>query len=907
MIVAEGPLFGTHLKVVEQLIDRFNRLRTGDPERSNVVILEAPSGFGKSRIIREFYDRIRMTGPAVDGYWPALHPESEQQVGGFNVGPLPQRKVLGPDPDSFVWQRDALPTFGWWTFNCELIATGDSVGLDSEATDQLNAHSLALTISRNKQRGLKGLGGAALASIIDEAKAFGRSELEGVGLESIQTLIGGVVGLGLWVQLSKSAVRAGQNASNQRKKLKSRVDVGDEVIESRLSRAKSLAKVLTDLTAAGLPAVVVLEDAHRMGKDLREMLDALPVADPNHPVMVVATVWPEGADNEEYKAWSEAALTNGRAVRIGVPRLSQHELAELIHSYYPKKISKELAFELARRIESPYIAKLWLTTRKIHHEIEFSTNERDLGKVLLGDSNFPANILQIYEQRWAELPEGVRNALILAAYATPRDEETAKYIPLVVDQASRCVDITAAGGLAQSVTPFAWSRVEGSLNIMRELLMTQVAQKYGREILREKEIRDYHQAVSHASGAWLLSNRSPGVPQERAAQIVAAKLILNYPDGRTPAEERLAYIVVAEVFLRTDNPQKAYKLLKLPVSDIGKTATDYDDELLALYSQAAESINPRQAAIAGERRESLALERSAPSDHVLWTRVQAAWSHALVADDDAQQWPTVLSAYKELLSDIGAEFGQPNKIYMAALHDYTQVLLASGNRVVAVTEYRKLITLMGQVFGANHPATLDARFEFVQYTGRNDSATEMIPLVRDLARDLQQRYGRFDHRTIKTRLALAHWRLRTARDRTGLLPEIDDIIKASGEANGPTQIDTLMSRAAHSIYLSRENEEKGGLREASDLLGTARLVFGHDAPETRYFLWLEKNARSYIGGKPLKVLPADSIRLAPVSVTLAADAVSVATALYPVFREDVPKPSPEAMRSKVLTDFSSQN
>lgn len=903
MTANEGNLLGAHTLVVEQLVEHFGQLGSkGEPSR-NVIVLEAPSGYGKTRIIREFYDRIRRADSGEDNYWPALVQEGdEQSTGGRNTDPLPQRKVLGPDPDSFVWKSEALPEFGWWTFNCESMATGDTVGLDSEATDQLNAHSLALTIARNNQwSGAKRYGGAALASIIGEVKQYAGGELKGAGLQVIQSLVGEVAGLNLWVNVGKGLYGVVSTAVNQRQQLRQEMDVGNGVVKSRLTRAQDLAGVLTELSAARLPAIVVIEDAHLMGKDLREMLESLPAGDPNHPVMIIATVWPEGADNAEYKSWLDMAMQHHRVTRIEVPQLEKVALAELIRSFYPEKMTARIALELAGSFDSPYIAKLWLTTTNIRNEIQESADEDDLADYLREQTKNAPNIYDNFKDRWEQLPVEVRDALILAVSTIPRnDKENARFVPPIVDQASRQIGKNAASGLGRSVKS-GWSRAEGSLYIIRELLMTQVAQEHADHAFTRSERSEFMNGVSAAAALWLLAVRSSDSPHEQASQVLAAKLVLETPE-RPPGEVALARIVLAEALLRSDDAAGALEILAPSRSQIDREPTEHDDELLALYVQAANVVDPQSAVNAAIQRESWASQHSAPADQVLRLSVQATWSRAVMARDDSAQWPSVIGSYKSLLREIVAEVGENNEIYIVAVHDYIRVLLAIGERVEAVAEYRKLLVVMDIVLGAGHTATLDTKFEFVQSMGRSGKATEMIPFVRDLAVELMHRYGRLDHRTIKTRLALAHWLLKTERDRQGLLPEIDDIVSAATEAKGPTHVDTLEARAARSLYLSRVGDVEGGKQESDDLLRTAKLVFGDEAPEVQYFKWLSQTSVSYLN-TPLPALQGGAVKVATGVTDLSEDAVAIATSLYPVFGEAVPEASPEAERSTALREF----
>ncbi len=97
---SEGGLVGAeHNRVVEQLLEILAQLRAGDANTPRLVLLRGPSGVGKSRLVRELYERLRDAQPD-PGYWPPL---TEQGVAtGAGVDPLATRKLLTPPAGSFV-------------------------------------------------------------------------------------------------------------------------------------------------------------------------------------------------------------------------------------------------------------------------------------------------------------------------------------------------------------------------------------------------------------------------------------------------------------------------------------------------------------------------------------------------------------------------------------------------------------------------------------------------------------------------------------------------------------------------------------------------------------------------------------------------------------------------------------
>lgn len=57
------------------------------------------------------------------------------------------RKVIGPDMTEFVWEDGVLPTFTWWSFNCEELSSGGALDVISSARGQWEDHRLPVTMA----------------------------------------------------------------------------------------------------------------------------------------------------------------------------------------------------------------------------------------------------------------------------------------------------------------------------------------------------------------------------------------------------------------------------------------------------------------------------------------------------------------------------------------------------------------------------------------------------------------------------------------------------------------------------------------------------------------------------------------------------------------------------------------
>lgn len=139
-------LLGMHRRIVEELASRLRALQRGDLSAPRVVLLSAPSGEGKTRIIRELFARLRAQHPGPQ-YWAELAGETRSGT----TNPILARKEITPRQDGPA--TDALPGFGWWTFDGQRLNAGVAHRLVAEARPQWAAHAPALARARSTAAG----------------------------------------------------------------------------------------------------------------------------------------------------------------------------------------------------------------------------------------------------------------------------------------------------------------------------------------------------------------------------------------------------------------------------------------------------------------------------------------------------------------------------------------------------------------------------------------------------------------------------------------------------------------------------------------------------------------------------------------------------------------------------------
>ena len=226
------------------------------------VSLEAPSGWGKTRVAREFYARLAATQEK-PGYWP---PAIDS----------PDRKATQPG----VFRRlgGSIPGYFWWGISCSVRPTGQPTHALRQDLAQLESHAPYLEVAW-KQRTSPGKRFAG--------KVRDRDLVEKVTLDLTSlALPPGVVSVAGWVLEAVRALRLERSVIRERSLVggDDRIDIVDGVV-SLLSR----------LTNTGLPVVLLVEDFHSSDEGVFELIQKLLGLD--RPIMVITTTWPDRVES----------------------------------------------------------------------------------------------------------------------------------------------------------------------------------------------------------------------------------------------------------------------------------------------------------------------------------------------------------------------------------------------------------------------------------------------------------------------------------------------------------------------------------------------------------------------------------------------------------------------------------
>jgi hypothetical protein len=531
VIVADDELLGRHGEVVDALASRLRALREGDTKLPRVVVLKGSSGVGKSRIVRELYDRLR--AEQASPYWPPLAGGAGTTAGGAEA--MTAREEIAPRIQGFVWPADTLPGFAWWGFNCERMANNTMVDVIALARPQLDAHQIPLLMAwrevaglgdkvrRNRQKMLSAIRDASIHEATD--KLF--DVLDGF---DVVIPFGGALASWGWKGVKATRERRRQHAS-----LGADVDLGDQSGRERRSAGEDLAGVVRHVAHPGLPAVVAVEDIHLMGQEFAAFVDAVALRAEGKPVLVVGTAWPEGfheGTHPVFAQWLAEATRRGTAEVVDCPVLDHADMAALLrqHGQAPKT-DDATARSVADRLVTPRFLKLWLDLPATRRNIR-----RHGGAVVLdSDVELPDSAAEVPREMWASLPDDVRTALLHAAAANPLRDPLSQFVPRIVAEIAHRFagkDVAATLAALREAERLSWCRTAAGLESFRERILADTARAAAEEVFSPEDVHDLEDATRTCLAEWIEEERAGiDLPPGGATENIARWWLALNPDA----------------------------------------------------------------------------------------------------------------------------------------------------------------------------------------------------------------------------------------------------------------------------------------------------------------------------------------------------------------------------------------
>lgn len=578
-------LLGQHETIARDLYERVRALSDGRYDGPNVVLLRGASGVGKTAIIQRLYELLRVAEVenSKDGYgqyWPELN------TGDSEADPLRGRAVLSPDLSFFIWKEDTLPTFGWWSFNCEELRTNQKLDVLAAGREQMATHLAPLSLAWWEASGALARAGKVLSEVIPRVRSDLQDDATDTLLESsLEALSIGVPLPATLTSWLADVFRWFGKRRKDSKNLRRAVDMGEQHLRSKKDAGAELAEAIRSLTAEGLPGIVVIEDMHLMGPELRSFLTALSEPDMKRPMMVISTVWPEKMTEGDFRQWhsdmQEDSDAHPRLLDMKVPSLQEDSLVELLLRYAPET-SADVARQVVEKLDTPLFLLLWLTDPNVAIEIRLSGN-----KIVLSDEfKLPDSVEHVVESRWMALPEGVRSALTAAVAGNPSNpalDILNRFVPAVIAEVveeiyQEPLESTHAA-INKARNPIGWCKGSTEVADFADPLLTRHVRKsvQDRSTLKLHAQRLAQRACTH----WLDDQREHlELPNSSQADAVV-DWYLNFGKEGPPLTTAAAYIHAAGRNIEAYEFSKAIEHFKSALDALGEGA-EVRDQIFVL-------------------------------------------------------------------------------------------------------------------------------------------------------------------------------------------------------------------------------------------------------------------------------------------------------------------------------------
>lgn len=498
----EGPLLGNHGRYVRYLLEQLTSITNGG-SGDRIILLNAPSGAGKSRIIREFYHRLILSQKS--SYWPPLEPENvrESPV----IDPMARRKVIGPATRDFIWKENTLPSFSWWSFNCEQMSTGGSIDLIAEGKQQWQTHALPITIAARELQAPGKI--AKRAFSVGTKKLWDAFKEEGSDL-AIDALLGtidfAVPGAHSLIGWGQDLFEGAQQKQRENNLLQSRVDLGLQHRESLALAVDEFADCIRKFAVPGLPAIVVVEDLHLLNDEFADFLDKATSGD--EPVLVVGTVWPEATARHAYQRFR--SLTEDRTVELEIEQLSAADLGELLLGH-AQQTDPEVLLALTEKLSTPLDVNLWLSLPPVQRHIR--VNGGQLIPTAGDIERLPETLRTVHDQRWNELDDLERLALTLAVTLNPLNHEPLK--PFIAEVLAPVVGFIAdldefeiLNLYKRLVESASWCRVVGPTTLFVEESLVRAVERNRASVLMDADVFVAREELIRVVGDYLFEHRN---------------------------------------------------------------------------------------------------------------------------------------------------------------------------------------------------------------------------------------------------------------------------------------------------------------------------------------------------------------------------------------------------------------
>ena len=804
-------------------------------QRSCWVSLEAPSGWGKTRVGREFYARLA-AGQEAPSYWP-------RRIADGDLG----RKTTYPA--KFVRPAGSLPEFMWWGIAC---STRQGVPTDALVLDmsQLQTHGLYVEAAWRASASVRERIGPRLAEVRRMFAKEGVLELVALGIDQIAGMVSPV--LGLTTRLTHWTVKGARERQSTKR------DIGSETVFGSteggwLDVVGDVVDLLSRLAGSGFPIVVMVEDVHSADGALLELLGKLLRREGS--MLIVTTAWPDRmrdspglssllAEHESrlHRVDQDATPSPPFAAGAGLMKLEKDARAMILSEFYPQ-VETATRDALLERYVNPLALELFCQIRKYRHGTRYRSGDGALRLPAEELARLPRKVHDLYKSLWDELPRQIRLALAVADVITPasidavggggEDRWSDSLLRTVISNLDHPEARDVIAALDHAPSAYAWVRiVDDRLRAFVEVPHRDIARIDGYEFL-EDEFDDPRGHILNALAQTLLATCNEETKLTDEFDIVDPSCSMDAP-------------------LPDQGPQ--WKLTP--------EATNRFRSILSLHAAgyitdrgvAAQAIAILLVNLAGNPRELS--ERIRLLD--LFTQLgdvrigiphRIAFMirhHGATALGESGEYDEAIAELETLIVDRREALG-PDNIDTLNTRNCLAFWLSRASRVTeAIDVFEEVLDDRVRLLGSRHPDTLVTRYKLAGRLGEADQVARAIEMLEGLLEECAQ-VPNFDRRDVLSiRHERAYW-LGKAKRANDALAEFERVLAERMEVSGPDHPHTLSTRHNLANQIGAVRGGNQAVDAYREVLVDHERVLGPENPQTlrvRHYLayWLGQQA-----------------------------------------------------------------
>jgi hypothetical protein len=797
---------------VDDLISSFNEVVAGQGPR--MVALSAASGVGKTRIVQEFYRRLAAAQQA-PCYWPTtLTDDVDWKTG---------RKLLAVAK----FQPEAKAEMPWlyWSVSCWRRPDGNLHEALFSGVNQFEVHADYLLHRLGTRE-------ATERGIDNTSAVLGMLGILGVAFPplAIGISIASVTGAAL---KDHDLVERHLLKKKYREKSRDGTRVIDAATHGYRRRSEELVADVVKVSMR-VPIIIAVDDAHWADEFTIFFLDQL-LRRERARVLIVVTAWPEDSGEsggEEglspFATWvlNVQSESEGRRVEIReVEMLDSSDLTELVRALYSGLVSEgdprlddKVAAQLVAQLQSPLAIRAFFDLKKVKKQIHVG------GLELQNLTDLPADLTQIMNAYWQELPEPVRSVLAIAA---TYGEHFAR--APVIAAAERLDQPDPMRQLTRSRDPYGMIRdLNESLEEFTDFLHHRPAIAQSHEDFTDGELSVIYDAIATYAAALNQSGETGPLATTVWATVVA--LAQNDVRGlvdREQASTSAWLLADASASVSAYADAIHYGNLSLEWSALPAGNRELLRKLRILANWNGE-LGRMGEAIAGTKdvlqRQLLSLE---PGDlDVLETQNQLAHWNGESGDALA-----AANLYRSLLDELKSEHETGDEEELTTRGHLAHWIGECGDVTGALEAYRSLLDDQTRLLGGDDVETLWTRNHLAHWIGESGDVTGALEAYRSLLDDQTRLLGGNRLETLRTRNNLAHW-IGESGDTDAAVAACEGLLADEMRILGPDQPDTLRTRNHLAHWIRTSGDAKAASEQFESLLNDQIRVLGANHPDT---------------------------------------------------------------------------